>query len=472
MSRVLSTLSLGVLVAITGSLPPAAANPLDGYAGFTSFYTLPYANTPVFGQNKAPSDPQIRLSFSGNTLDINLDTGSRALYVASTAVTGIAPEAALMTGQVYLNSSARVYQGTWYQQDVTFPQAVPSDPGLGAARASMPVLIVDTLACSTTPPPGTSTASTTFRTLVESGTAILTDGTSRSFTASTLPLFGGEAVSYAQNPGILAPVANFGVGFDRTGNGTSPNNSSFNQQYNAFLNLPQMKAGGMVPGFVVGQAQVQLGLTVTTSGFAYTNLLPTGYAQPAADVVPDWQAPTGTLEYGGQEYGTGQIVVDIGINSGILTLPGQPQSGVATFSPASPLVVNLLNSGGGVSYTINGAADNYLDPTSVSWFAPLPGNFSENQPPLQDQFFNTGRNVINAFDFLYDGLNGYAGLRPSGLAIPSANVQFTAGYYPNPVPEPEASMLLLMSAAGLMIGWRGSTWRLTRRNGEGGAKPV
>jgi hypothetical protein len=45
--------------------------------------------------------------------------------------------------------------------------------------------------------------------------------------------------------------------------------------------------------------------------------------------------------------------------------------------------------------------------------------------------------VINAFDFLYDGLNGYAGLRPNGLAIPSADIRFTAGFYPTPVPEPE-----------------------------------
>jgi hypothetical protein len=454
MNRPHAAIGLAVAATLMAFLPPAAANPLAGYAGFNSFYTLPYANAPGFGANQAPADPQVRLSFSGNTLAINLDTGSRALYVATSAVTGIAPETALMTGQVYLNSSARIFQGTWYQQTVEFPEAVPSDPALGPAAAAMPVLIVDTLACSPTPPPGSSTASTTFRTLVESGTAVLTDGTSRPFTASTLTLFGGEAVSYLTNPGILAPVANFGVGFDRTGNGTSPNNDAFNQQYNAFFNLPQMQAGAMLPGYIVGQTAVQLGLTATTSGFAYTDLVPTGYARPAADIVPDWQAPTGTLGYGGQEYGTGQIVVDIGINSGILTLPGQPQSGAATFSAESPLVVNLLNSAGAVRYTINGAAGNYLDPTSVSWFAPLPGNFSENRPPFQDQFFNTGRNVINAFDFLYDGLNGYAGLRPNGLAIPSADIQFTAGFYANPVPEPGVARAALAAMLGLWFAWR------------------
>lgn len=449
--------ALGLMCMAGLGVLPAAGDPLNGYAGFDAFYTIPYANSPGFGQNGAPSDPKIQLSFSGNTLDINLDTGSRALYVASPSVSGLSPASALFTGQVYLNSSARIFQGTWYQQEVTFPQAVPSLPTMGAATANLPVLIVETLACSTTPPPGTATASTTFGTLQESGTVLLTNGTSRAFTNHAVTLFGGEAVSYSQNPGILAPVANFGVGFDRTGQGTSPNNNAHNQQYNAFLNISQMASGEMVSGFIVQQTQVQVGLTASTVGFAYTNLLPTGYAQPDPGVAPDWQAPTGTLVYEGQEYGTGQVVVDIGINSGILTLPGQPQSGTATFTTESPLVVQLLNSGGAVSYTINGEPDNYLNPTSVSWFAPLPGDFSENQPPYQSQFFNTGRNVINAFDFLYDGLNGYAGLRPNGLSIPSADLQFTADFYPNPVPEPRAVVLVLGAFAA---GW---LWAVRRR---------
>ena len=440
----------------------ASSNPHLGYTGFENFYTLPYANDPGFGANPAPLDPKIQLSFSGNTLDVNLDTGSRALYVAIDAIAGgsISPASALFTGQVYLNSSPRVYQGTWYQQTVSFPQAISSNPSLPQASATMPVLIVDTLSCSTTPPPGTSTAATTFSTLVESGTATLVGGAERAFSNHTLQLNGGEAVSYLQNPGLLAPVSNFGVGFDRTGRGTSPNNNAHNQQYNAFLNLAAMADGSMLPGFIVQNDGVQLGLTSNTTGFAYTNLLPTGYSQPSPGIVPDWQAPTGTLVYGGTESGTGQVVVDIGINSAILTLPGQPQTGTATFTSENSLTVHLLNSTGAVSYVINGEPGNFLDPTSTSWFAPLPGDFSENQPPLQDQFFNTGRNVISAFDFLYDGLNGYAGLKPNGFEISAANIQFAPGFYPNPVPEPRA--LPLAAATALALWWLHSRRRRQR----------
>jgi hypothetical protein len=182
----------------------ASADPYLGYAGFENFYILPYANNPGFGANPAPSDPKIQLSFSGNTFDVNLDTGSRALYVAVDALAGgsISPASALYSGQVYLNSSARVYLGTWYEQVVSFPQAISSNPSLAPASAAMPVLVVDTLSCSTTPPPGTSTAATTFSTLVENGVATLTNGATRSFSNHTLQLNGGEAVSYLQNPGI------------------------------------------------------------------------------------------------------------------------------------------------------------------------------------------------------------------------------------------------------------------------------
>ena len=262
------------------------------------------------------------------------------------------------------------------------------------------------------------------------------------------------------NPDVLRSAANIGIGFDRSGDGTGPNDDVVNQQYNAFLNISEMTRGEMVPGFVLtGSAGVQLGLTVSTTGYAYTNLIPTGLSQPAPNVVPDWQAPTGTLVYGGTQYGTGQVVVDSGLGSGgILTLQNQPTSGTASFSQAAPLQVNLLN--GGVSYTINGGTDNFLAPTEVQWFPPLAGRFSENQPPVQDNFFNSGANLLHGFDYLYDGLQGYVGLRPNGTALPpSANVQFSPGFAPTPLPEPTS---YAMAFAGLAYGgfW---IWRRRKR---------
>ena len=87
----------------------------------------------------------------------------------------------------------------------------------------------------------------------------------------------------------------------------------------------------------------------------------------------------------------------------------------------------------------------------MSLFPPLGGNFTENQPPQNATFFNTGRNVLNAFDFLYDGQNGFVGLTTNGLVGTNADLSFTAAYYPNPVPEPSTWGLVGVGAASLLM---------------------
>ena len=75
-------------------------------------------------------------------------------------------------------------------------------------------------------------------------------------------------------------------------------------------------------------------------------------------------------------------------------------------------------------------------------------------PPLATTFFNTGRNVLNAFDYLYDGQNGYVGLSTNGLVPTNANLSFSAGFYPNPVPEPSTYALFGLGGMALVIATR------------------
>ncbi len=410
-----------------------AANPRDGYAGFTQYYTLPYANDPGFGAAN-PKDPTIKLIVANTTFEVPLDTGSRALYLSAAAlpsnITLNGPE-----GHVYLNSSGRIFNGTWTNTTVVFPDAVGAGGATGPATATMSVLVVQSVTCSAVPPPGTSVAETTFGTIPESGNVVLANGGGNlAFSNYVVTLTPGQVVAYADNEGILGNVSNFGVGFDRTGVGTAPVNDDYNQQYDAFFNLAEMRAGTMVPGYILMETAVQLGLTQNTTGYAYTNLAPTGFSQIPPS-PPDWQAPTGTLVYGGKTYATGQLVIDIGISHGIMTLPGQPTSGTTV---DLPITVNLINSGGAVSYVINNSTANLLNPVldgnlSISWFAPLDGIYSENLPPYRGQLFNTGRDVLNAYNFLYDAAHGYLGLLPNGNSVPSAGLKFTAGFYPSPV---------------------------------------
>lgn len=448
--------------------PPAfsqtANNPLVGYPAYTQTYTIPYASGSGL---TAENGPRIDAVIADTPIELPVDTGSRALYASKTLLPGI-PNPEGPAGYVYLNSSARIYRGTWSTQTISFPGATAAGGASLPAQAVVPVLVVDTLACSNTPPPGSATASTTFGTIPESGTVVLTNGQSVAFSNHTLTLAGGQSVSYDANPGILAGVVNFGVGFDRTGQGTSPNNNQANQQYNAFLNALPMRSNPptMRAGYVLAQSGIQLGLTSADSGYAYTNLLPTGLSQNPPS-PPDWQAPMGTIAYQGTTYGNGQLVVDTGINFAILTLPGLTGT---TATP--PLTVNLLNSGGAVSYTVNTESENTLNPSSIEVFPPLAGNFSENSGTFRDQFFNTGRRVLNAFDFLYDAVDGYVGLKKTPTPNLHADIQFAAGFYPAPIPPDLETVTIPLAVFNVaQEGDTSPTWKLGIHVGLGGGAP-
>lgn len=447
----LTDVSLGA-----GVLPPApGGNPLDGYVADTGRYLVPYT-APVDFIGADSADPKVAMRIGTRRLEVNLDTGSRGLYFDALQLD---PDIVLdgPRGYVYLNSSNRLYFGTWSTQEVEFVDATFTPPGSATsvarpAVATVPVLVVSAIGASTLPPPGSVVASTTFGTTVATGSVSITDGTRRS-SASIIPMPspkpggplgtvtipGGWWASYADNirdgASILAPVSNFGVGFDRSGLGTFPTTAALNQSYNAFLNIAEMRAGTMRAGYVISPTGVTLGLDAAQSGFAYTRLAPTGLA-PGAASPPDWQPAMGTLTFDGTPAATGPIVIDMGIPFSILTLPGRSQGQ----SFKGRLGVQFLNSGGRVSYvvdTLPGTTTldpaNLLNPSAVESFSPLPGAYSQNAPPASGQFFNTGRALFAAFAYLYDATGGLLGLEPvDQRVLDSASGAFTAEFFVNP----------------------------------------
>ena len=123
----------------------------------------------------------------------------------------------------------------------------------------------------------------------------------------------------------------------------------------------------------------------------------------------------------------------MGIPSGILTLPGKKPT--SKFSGS--MTVNLLNANGAVQYDIDTSdSSNLLNPTDVAFFNPLAGTSTENLPPQSTQFFNTGRKVFAAFDYLYDAAAGLLGLKV-GSTTNAQNAfagrgQFTVAHFANP----------------------------------------
>jgi len=101
----------------------------------------------------------------------------------------------------------------------------------------------------------------------------------------------------------------------------------------------------------------------------------------------------------------------------LLTLPGFPTTGSLSDGDLDVALLGLPV--GTVGYTFSaGDTTNPLAPTSIQWSPLQPGAFSEGQ--TFTTLVNTGRDVMNAFNILYDASNGYLGLQLNSLSSGSS----------------------------------------------------
>ncbi|MFZ4482859.1 MAG: PEP-CTERM sorting domain-containing protein [Chthoniobacterales bacterium] len=116
-------------------------------------------------------------------------------------------------------------------------------------------------------------------------------------------------------------------------------------------------------------------------------------------------------------------------------------------------VVNWVTNGPGSVVLDSGIPQAYLSAPGVSTVV-SPGTngiYTQNQPPFQPYFFNSGRNVLIGFDMLYDGAHGSMRLHPNSYGAVSTNVFFApqAGGFPNQIPEPSTVALVLIGLVAL-----------------------
>jgi autotransporter passenger strand-loop-strand repeat protein len=379
-----SILSGGSAGPVTNPAPTAGMPSWNTFQGNES-YAIPYTNNPFGTQTSAI--PQILVTIGSGlstlTQSANLDTGSRGIIVSAAAFPDIAQGPNDPSGTIFYWSSGNKYVGFWHDMTVTFPDATGTAVS-GPATATVPVFFVQ----------------------------------------YEVSLAGNWPEGYVpttteQVPPASRGIMNFGIGFDRTGEGTTPENDAANQDYNAFLNLTQMQAGTMTAGFILTSSGLQLGLTAANTApdngnsYAFEKLLPTGFATLPGS-PPDWQAPTGSVTYGGVTYATGQAVIDTGIKNALLSLPGAPVSGTVT--DGQSLTANLLGGTGAASYTVTvGETADPLTPNpDIAWAAVQPGNQALSENQNQTTLLNTGQNAINGFNYLYDAADGYLGLQANG----------------------------------------------------------
>jgi len=199
----------------------------------------------------------------------------------------------------------------------------------------------------------------------------------------------------------LDTVGMLGVGFDRdTG---SP-------AVNPFLQLVDIRAGRMVPGYIISEDRITLGITAqNTTGFRYVAL------RRNPKRPDDWAAAPGCYGFPaipGFGYACGTILVDTGIRGMILRMPQHrrpvalsssesksalPLGTVISVAVPSPETALLSYQ---FTYEPSADPDPPIAPTSVRW-----SSLGETI------FINTGRDVLAEYDYLYDAGSGRVGFR-------------------------------------------------------------
>ena len=358
------------------------------YEGYHEWFDVPYASPVAFGSPGLPAGLRMNATIAGKTIPFQIDTGSRGIAVSRNLLPSDFSTKGRAGHLFYWSSGIRL-NGKWIETEVTLPDAVHRPSGISTpAKATLPILVVDTVTCVAAPP-------------------------------------GKVFPNHCTDPGVTKPATNntmMGVGFDRTGHGDTPNTNRWNQQFNPFLNMNAMRDGAMRAGYILTPQGVKLGLTAmntansgisgqSVSNYAFQKLIPTGLKQVSGS-PPDWQAPTGFVSLNGSAYPVGQAVVDTGIDDMLLTLPNFPSFGTLSTGIVN---VSLLNSNGHVGYSFNiSDVTDPLTPASVTWSPFQSGRWSENR--MSRTFVNTGVRALNAFNFLYDGTDGYIGLQLNGVS--------------------------------------------------------
>ena len=293
---------------LAGLAIPAAAQDAPDYERFREGVFLRYLNAEEGGLNAVP---RIGLSFGGEPIRAELDSGSTGIVVASAYIPGFDQLQSVGPGKLTYTSSGRVMVGQW----VVTPVSLVGKEGASVQTEPMPVLAVTEVQCLET---------------------------ARECTPTTSP----------------RNIAMVGIGYGREGDAQSQSTPDKNP-----LLRVTGGAGERRRGYILSPEGVHIGLTRenTKGGFRFVKLA----KQPDR---PDWSGTSACISINGvAPPACGTMLVDTGVSAMFMTLPeAQAGSSEHTLPPGTQIAIRA---GEGASafdlYQFTMGGDSALAPVDI-----------------------------------------------------------------------------------------------------------
>ncbi|QNH21664.1 hypothetical protein HEP73_02590 [Xanthomonas sp. GW] len=345
---------------------------------------------------------------------LEVDTGSTGVVVPLSAAIQQAWDASTKLGYIFYSSNSQYHPGKYVQ--VPMRLGVSADGKSATARIDSIEVLAAQCSCGVAPiPKGTLPGSVPTLSQAPDNCAAYNN---------TLALSSGGKQTLQNCKTISSDFGMMGVGYDR----------GVDKARNPFLNLVQMHAGSISPGYIISASGITLGVSERAlQGFS---LIPLQREAANAAGGADWQAPNACASFpaSGSDYQVcGKLLPDTGITYMMLTptkqppapaklqqklsTPAKPASGHAAATTATtslvvpegtPMTLAIGPAGQPVfSYDFEVGGATPATPDSVQWRGPL------DAPPAH---INSGRHVIAAADYAYDAACGRAGFRPATTA--------------------------------------------------------
>ncbi|MBB5884627.1 hypothetical protein DYQ93_07555 [Xanthomonas sp. LMG 8992] len=323
---------------------------------------------------------------------LEVDTGSTGVVVPLSDALRSAWDVSTTPGYIFYSSDSKYHPGKYV--DVPMRLGVSADGKTAAARVDRITVLAAQCTCDVA-----GVAKQPKPLAQVPATCAGYDG-SPALSSSTQVL---------RNCSTISPTFGMmGVGYDR----------GVDAARNPFLNLAQMRAQRMSPGYIVSAKGITLGVSKQAlAGFA---MVPLQRGAATATAPSDWQAPSACASFpgSGSDYRVcGKLLPDTGVSYMMLNPvvpPATPDSLQQTVQmtghptrvvpDATQLRLDVVDARGqpvfGYGFAVgDGKA---ATPDSVQWRGPL------KTPPAH---INSGRHLLAAGNYAYDAACGHAGFR-------------------------------------------------------------